>query len=336
MELTEVVTIRKILVKAPPEKEAAFNIFPFLIALSEEYPKAEINIICEEKCSLAYNFLPFKVRAFERPKDKLSLIETHHYCANLDDVFNVDLFFDLENTFNSAFMGFNFRAKERVGYEVGWNKYFLTKRFIPEQSTSIERSSLRLLESYTGKKNPELKVSRIRTEGAQVEKIEQLFKEPEPPKFIMVMLDSFKNITKQIEMWKKFFDSFHDQKFIIWSQEDEDLISEIFSSIDLGHNDLYMHRGSDTKELVYLLNKVQGVVVNDVWAEALCNYFGVSAVSLLTPEQVALPRYQYFIFKPQRFFFQANGSIKFSYLEEEREYSEMNQVVDHLHFYFKL
>lgn len=336
MELEEKIVIRKILVKAPAKKEEAFRIFPFLIALSEEYAKAEINVICEEKCSLAYNFLPFKVRSFERPKEKLTLIETHHYCANLDDVFNVDIFFDLENTFNSAFMGFNFRAKERVGYEVGWNKYFLTKKFLLEQNSSIEKSSLRLLELYTGKKFQDLKISRVRTEGKQVDKVEQLFKEPEPPKFIMIMLDNFKNITQQIEVWKKFFDSFQNQKFIIWSQEDEDLISEIFSRIDLGHNDLYIHRGSDTKELIYLLNKVQGVVVNDLWAEALCNYFGVNAVSFIINNQINLPRYQYFVFKPQRFIFQTNCPIKFSYLEEDREYFEMNQVVDHLHFYFKL
>lgn len=336
MELTDTLAILKILVKAPPLKEDVFNIFPFLMALSEEFPKAEINIICEEKCSLAFSFLPFKTRAFERPKEKLNLIETHHYCANLNDVFNIDLFFDLENSFNSSFMGFNFRAKERIGYNLGWNKHLLTKKFILEPNLNVEKSSLTLLEQYMKKSFHELKISRIKTEGSQVEKIEQLFKEVEPPKFIMVMLDNFKNVTKHIEIWKKFFDSFQNQKFIIWSQEDEALISEIFSEIDLGHNDLYIHRGSDTKELVYLLNKVQGVVLNDIWAEGLCNYFGVNAVSFIADERANLPRYQYFIFKPQRFIFQVNGSIKFSYLEEEREYAEMNQVVDHLHFYFKL
>ncbi|RPJ78001.1 MAG: hypothetical protein EHM20_04945, partial [Alphaproteobacteria bacterium] len=101
--------IRKILVKCPPGIENAFSTFPFFITLGEEYPKAEINIISEENCSLAYNFLPFKNHIFERPKEKLSFFETHHYCANLNDIFNVDLFFDLDNNFNSAFMGFNFR-----------------------------------------------------------------------------------------------------------------------------------------------------------------------------------------------------------------------------------
>lgn len=328
--------IRKILVKCPPMPDDTYNTFPFLIALSEEFPSAEINLLCEENCSLAYNFLPFKIRAFERPKEKMSLAQTHHFCANLNDVFNIDLFFDLENTFNSSFMGFNFRAKERAGYGVGWNKYFLTKNFIDPGNISIEKKALKLLELYTGKIFQDIKVSRVRNDGQQIEKIEQLFQEPEPPKFILVMLDNFKNVSKQAGMWMKFFDSFQNQKFIIWSQSDEDLISELFSSIDLGANNLYMHKGSMSKELVYLLNKVKGVVTNNFWSEGLCNYYGINSVTFFNTETIVLPEYHYFRFKPQRFFIPELGLIKYSYLEEKKDFEEMNQVVDHIHFYFKL
>lgn len=336
MEMNEeALSIKKILVKCPPALDDVFNIFPFMIALSEDFPKAEINLLCEEGTSWAFNFLPFKCRAFERPKDKLSLIQTHHFCANLHDVFNIDLFFDLENTFNSSFLGYNFRSKERVGYGVGWNKYFLTKNFLPEENISIEASSLKLLELYTDKKVENFKISRVRTEGQKVEKIDQLFQEPEPPKFIMVMLDNFKNVSAQIEMWTKFFDSFQNQKFIIWSLNDEELVDEVFAKIDLGHNNLYMHRGTNTKEMIYLLNKVVGVVTNNIWAEGLCTYFGVNSISFFTNQAAAYPRYQNFFFKPQRFFFQSN-KINYVYQEEEREFLEMNQVVDHIHFNFKL
>jgi ADP-heptose:LPS heptosyltransferase len=328
--------IRKILVKCPPKMEDSFNVFPFLIALSEEFPKAEINLICEEKCSDAFLFFPFKVRAFERPKDKLSLIQTHHYCANMHDIFNIDLFFDLENSFNSSFMGFNFRAKERVGYGVGWNKYFLTKNFMPDETATLERKCVKLLELYMDRPLRNIRVARsLDNEVQPVEKIAPLFQEPEPPKFIMVMLDNFQNVTKQIEHWKKFFDSFQNQKFVIWSQGDEDMISELFLSIDLGHNDLFMHRGKNTKEMIYLLEKVQGVVTNNLWAEGLCNYFCVNQASFIFDPTLVLPGYQYYSYKPQRFLINESG-IKFSYLDEERTMEEMNQVIDHLHFRFKL
>jgi ADP-heptose:LPS heptosyltransferase len=337
MEVKEVVpSINKILVKCPPLADDSFKAFPFLIALSEEFPAAEINLVCEVNCSMAYNFLPFKLRAFERPLDKISLIQTHHFCANFHDIFNIDLFFDLENTFNSSFMGFNFRARERVGFGVGWNKYFLTKNFVNPESLNIEKKCMELLDLYTGKNHQDTKISRVRIEGQEIEKIEQLFQEPEPPKFIMIMLDNFQNISKQIKMWTAFFDSFQNQKFIIWSQYDEDLISELFFKIDLGGNSLYMHRGSSTKELVYLLNKVKGVVTNNIWSEGLCTYFGVNAVSFFNNQTVQLPDYQYFYFKPQRFFIPDTGPIKYIYLDEDRELLEMNQIVDHIHFNFKL
>lgn len=328
--------IRKILVKCPPGMDQSFSTFPFLVTLSEEYPKAEINIICEENCSLAYNFLPFKMRFFERPKDKLSLFQTHQFCANLHDIFNVDLYFDLENTINSAFMGFNFRSKERVGYETGLNKYFLTKKFPFSAALPVEVNSLKLLELYKERNYQDVKIVRVKDEGTQVAPIEQLFKEPEPPKFIMVMLDNFQNVSKQILMWTNFFDSFQNQKFIIFSLEDEDLISELFASIDLGHNSLYMHKGSSAKEMIYLLNKVKGVVTNSLWAEGLCNYYAINALTFLSEQPASLPQYEYFRMRPQRFLIVPNEPIKFTYMEEKKEFELMNQVVDHIHFYFKL
>jgi ADP-heptose:LPS heptosyltransferase len=266
----------------------------------------------------------------------MSLVQTHHFCANLHDIFNVDLFIDLENTFNSSFMGFNFRVKERVGYGVGWNKYFLTKNYMPIGNIGIEQLSLRLLELYSHKVFADLKISRVRSEGDKVEKIEQLFLEPEPPKFIMIMLDNFQNVSKQVEVWTKFFDSFEKQKFIIWSMSDEELVSELFAKVDLGQNELFMQKQGSSKELIYLLNKVSGVVTNNLWAEGLCTYYGLNFVNFLFKESRPLPQYNHFFFKPQRMNFLEMNKIIFTSEEEVREIQEVNQVVDHLHFYFKL
>lgn len=329
-------TIRKILVKCPPGAERSFETFPFLITLSEEFPKAEISIVCEEKCSYAYNFLPVKMRFFERPRDRLSLFQTHQFCVNLHDIFNVDLFFDLENNFNSAFMGFNFRSVERVGFENGLNKYFLTKKFPLTPGLPLEVSSLKLLELYKERNFQDVRIIKSHDEGTLVEPIEQLFKEPEQPKFIMVMLDNFQNISKQIKLWSSFFDSFQNQKFVIMSLEDEDIISELFASVDLGHNSLYMHKGSNPKELIYLLNKVMGVVTNNLWAEGLCNYYGINAMTFLNVPAPVLPPFQYFRMKPQRFIFPETGPIQYTNGIDGREFELMNRVVDHIHFNFKL
>ncbi len=331
MELSDV---RKILVKMPKNNNELFETYPFLITLSEEFPKAEINLIVEDGGSAALAYLPFKVKIFERPVTKTSLIETHHYCANLNDVFNIDLFLDLENSLNSAFMGFNFRAKERVGYEVKWNKYLLTKRYPAPLGGSVEENSLKLLELYLQQNFSTVRILKDKDYGTQVEAIEALFKQVEPPKFIMIMLDNFTNVSRQIDIWKKFFDSFENQKFAIWTKEDEGVISDLFASIDLGKNNLYMHRGSDPKEMIYMLGKMQGVITNNLFAEGLCNYFGVDAFSIFESEK-DLPLYRFFKCKPRRFIVEGE-KIKFLNLEETKELSSMNELVDVLHFSFKL
>ena len=136
MEASEKLEIKKVLVKCPDGSDKAFSLFPFMEVLSEEFPGAEIFTISEESDSFAFNFLPFKVKAFERPRDKKNFLKTHQYCANLHDIFNIDVFFDLENNFNSSFMGYNFRSTHRVGYETGWNKYFLNHNFVIWNKTS--------------------------------------------------------------------------------------------------------------------------------------------------------------------------------------------------------
>lgn len=327
--------VKKILVKFPREKNDVMQCLPFIVTLSEEFPKAEINIIVEENCSLILSFLPFKMRVFERPASKLSLIETHHYCANLHDIFNIDLFMDLEGSLNSAFMGFNFRAKERVGYEIKWNKYLLTKKFPLPSNLSIEKKSMKLLELYLKKNLRDVRIAKHRETGLAIGNIEKLFQEPEPPKFILIMLDNFTNVSKQVDNWKYFFDSFQKQKFIIWSEEDQDVISDLFASIDLGHNDLFMQRGSSIKEMLYLFSKVKGVIVNNIWAEGLCNYVAIDSMSFLDKKE-NWPEYTYFRYRPQRVLFTHQAPIKYFVMDEVREMYEMNQVVDQIHLNFKL
>lgn len=336
MEINEEPSINKILVKCPPIYRDVFSAFPFLMALRESFPKAEVNLLCEESSSAAFKFLPYRVRCFERPKEKMSLIQTHHFCANLNDVFNIDLFFDLENSFNSSFIGFNLCSKERIGFGIGWNKYFYTQKISQISNVSLEEKYVGLLEFYTKNSFPDLQISSGRNEIKKVDKIEQLFKEPIPPKFIMIMLDCFKNVSNDIKTWTQFFDNFHGQKFIIWSLQDHKIISELFASIDLGHNNLYMHQGVDTEELLYLFDRVVGVVTNNVWSEGLITYFGVNSFSFLNSSVPSLPIYKKFKFKPRRFIFFDNGVIKYKYRDEEKDYSEMNQIVDHIHFQFKL
>lgn len=328
--------VKKIVIKCPREEVNVMSTLPFIVTMSEEFPKADLTLICEEGTSSLLCFLPFKVKIYERPKHKQSLMETHHYVANLQDLYNIDLFFDLENSLNSAFMGFNLRAKERIGYEVKWNKFFLTKKYPMPAKASDEIKSMKLLENYLEKDFINVKISKYKETGTQIDNIEKLFKEPEPPKFILVMVDNFNNVSAEVELWKKFFDHFQKQKFIIWSQCDENAVSDLFASIDLGHNELYTQRGCQVKEMLYLFSKVKGVITNNVVAETLCLYLGIDVLSLLTKRE-PWPHYDYFKFRSQRILIKMEEpSIEHYFYDEVRSLKDFNQIIDQIHFNFKL
>lgn len=327
--------IHKVLIKFPREKDELFQCFPFVVALSEALPKAEINIIVEEGHLPMFSFLPFKVKAFQRPKHKANLPGTHQYCANLNDIFNIDVYFDLEGSFNSAFMGFNFRAKERVGYVEGWNKYLLNRTYPPMPALDLEARSLYLLEKFTTQNFSDLKIYVRKDSSKPDEKLEALFSAPEAPKFILVMLNDFHSVVKEIEIWKQFFNCFENQNFIVYAENNQHAISEILHKMD-SKNKMYMHYGDDYLVLKYLFSKVAGVVTNNLWAEGLSIFYGVDTLSLLDKNKTH-PQYQYFRYKPNRVFHDSKKIESFKNAEgQEKSLEDINQLVDEAHFLFKL
>lgn len=327
--------VHKVLIKFPREKNDLFQCLPFLVALSEALPKAEINIIVEEGHLPMFLFLPFKVRAFQRPKHKANLPGTHQFCANLNDIFNIDVYFDLEGSFNSAFMGFNFRAKERVGYEEGWNKYLLNRTYPPMPALEYEARAIYLLEKFTTQNFSDLKIYNRRDSSKPDEKLEALFSAPEAPKFILVMLNDFHSIVKEIEIWKQFFNCFENQNFIIYSEQNQHAVSEILHKMD-SKNKMYMHYGEDHLILKYLLSKVCGVVTNNLWAEGMSVFHGVDTISILE-KGIKYPGYQYFRYKPNRVLHDTKKIENFTSAEgEDRSLEDINQLVDQIHFIFKL
>lgn len=327
--------VHKVLVKFPREKNELFQCFPFIIALSELLPKAEINIVVEEGHLPLFSFLPFKVRAFQRSKYKTNLPGTHQFCANLNDIFNVDVFFDLEGSFNSAFMGFNFRARERVGYAEGWNKYLLNRTYTPMPALDVEARAIHLLEKFTNQNLNDLRVFIRKDSSRPDEKLESLFSAPEAPKFLLVMLNDFHSVVKEIEIWKQFFNCFENQNFIIYADSNQHAISEILHKMDT-KNKLYMHYGDDYLVLKYLLSKVSGVVTNNLWAEGLSLYYGVETISILE-KNLTLPKYQYFRYKANRVLHDTKAIGTFINQDgQEKNLDDINHLVDEAHFLFKL
>ncbi len=327
--------INKVLIKFPQSKDDVFSCFPFVVALSEALPKAEIFIVVEEGVMPAFSFLPFKIKVFQRPKLKNNLPGTHQFCANLNDIFNIDVYFDLEGSFNSAFMGFNFRAKERVGFEEGWNKYLLTTKYQQMPALDLEARMIYLLEKFLNVSFSDLKIYVRKDSSKPDDKLEALFSAPEAPRFILVMLNDFHSVVKEIELWKQFFDCFENQNFIVYADSHQQAVSEILHKMD-SKNKLYMHYGDDFGVLKYLLSKVAGVVTNNLWAEGLSIFYGVDTVTLLEKDK-KYPQYFYYRYKPHRVFHDTKTLLNIvDDKAESKTIVDVNHLVDQLHLIFKL
>lgn len=265
----------KLLVKIPGGFVEALQTFPFLHYLKDQYKDLELNIICEENVSWIFNFLPFRVRTFERPADKRSMIKTHHFCANLNVVFNIDLFIDLENSLNSAFIGWHFCSKDRIGLKRKWNHYLLSHSFEMNSEPNLEQLGFDLIERYKSEKIEDYKVLRKIVETEVVdEKVEKLFKEPEPPKYILLMISNLESFLSKKDFWKDLIDQFEDQHFILWTYANEAEISDLFTSIDF-KNRIYLQKGNDVGSLLQIFTKVKAIITTEVWCEVLCSYLGL-------------------------------------------------------------
>lgn len=98
---------------------------------------------------ILFNALPFKVSAHFISDKEWTFLGIHRFAYNLYEVFNVDLYIDLESTLKSAFLGLCFRSKIKVGFANGLNRLFLNYKFNEkERAVNREFRYLNLVKLY--------------------------------------------------------------------------------------------------------------------------------------------------------------------------------------------
>lgn len=120
--------IISIAVKLPLGLQERILSFPFLHALKEAYPKSEIHLITPKENIEVLNLLPFKAYYHEiEDEDLTNIFDVHRYCANTN-IFNLDIFINLTNSFTDACLGLGLRAKKRVGFSDNWKTLVLNHK----------------------------------------------------------------------------------------------------------------------------------------------------------------------------------------------------------------
>ncbi len=201
-----------ILLKLPFDLEERILTFPFLHALSDAYPKAEIHFITPKKDVEVLNLLPFKAYYHLFDEDEIrSIFDVHPYTANLP-VYNVDLFVSLTNSFPDACLGLGLRAKKRVGFSDQWKTLVLTHKTTRPVGHHIAEDFLSLFQLTTGATAD----SRLRVTSRSLTRMPSL----PPTPYYAVNLSPLRGTMIESE-WVELLSQFEGQRIVLFASEDQ-------------------------------------------------------------------------------------------------------------------
>lgn len=317
--------MKKILVRAPDDQESVILSFSFMHALKEEYPQDQIYIIASEQAYDLYSLLPFKVFLHLFPLNKNNLPGIHHYAYNLNEVFNIDIYFDLIDDFKSTFMGFAFRAKERMGPDEGLKKYFLTKRFSPKVYSSCDLRSMDLLMSFTQKDFSQYKIF--------CSKLAYLKGIIRP--YLLLLIDDYVLDEEKRKLLLLFLNSFERQKFIFWNHEDDhyekaQVRANFYSTLvsnNANNNEYEFLKSTNYEHLSQLILASKAVFSDQNWKVQLGAYYAKDAYFWGEKKLLASP---YFKFSPSTLVMN-NDKVSVYSGESEQSFETVDALVDYLH-----
>lgn len=120
--------VKTIAVKLSSELQVRVLSFAFLHALRDQYPDADIHLICPKQGIELLNLLPFKHFYYHdfAEEEINSIFDIHRYCATVK-IYNIDLFICLTDSFLDSSLGLGLRAKKRIGFKKGFNSLVLNE-----------------------------------------------------------------------------------------------------------------------------------------------------------------------------------------------------------------
>ena len=210
-----------LVVKLPNKLSERILAFPFLHALDRYYKKRDeeaqkdeeegslkLHLVCLGEDIDSLNLLPFS--AYYHPleeEDLQSIFTVHRGCANLKLTNEINLFVSTTDSFVDASIGKNIKAKNKIGFALGKNGWFLNKKV--EKPSQVHRAEeiFELLKPITGLL-PKIPYVSSR-------KVEALVKDWNELPYVVLDLDHKDGELNGI--WKDLFELSSGKKFILMS-----------------------------------------------------------------------------------------------------------------------
>ena len=275
--------IKVIAIKLPSDLQERILTFPFLHAVSEYYPKAVLHFITPKHQVEVLNLLPFKAYYHLYNEDEMNnVFDVHRFCANAN-IYNVDLFISLTNSFVDACIGLGLRAKERVGFADNWKTIVLTKKQPRPIAHHVVEDLNQLFQLASGENFDK----RMRVLSRPLEYI--LPKEEdvtEQPPYIAINLSPLREAVIEDE-WIELVSLFSDQKIVFFASEEPVKVKVLMDSFlaRLPKTNTYVDFVYyDWIELARMLAHSAGVITYSGAAGALSAYVGARSIILYENE----------------------------------------------------
>ncbi len=266
-----------IAIKLPLDLQERILSFPFLHALSDYYPKADLHLITPKNEVEVLNLLPFKAYYHLFDEDDIkSVFDVHPYTANAA-IYNVDLFVSLTNSFPDACLGVGLRAPKRVGFSDNWKTLVFNQKTRRPVGHHVVEDQMILFELVTG--NPVDKRLRVTSRA-----LPKIILDDTP--YIALNLSPLRSGRIEDE-WVELVSKFENQKIIFFASDEQVLVKmmiDSFMNLLPKKNTYEVFYYKDWIELGRMLSFANGVITYSGACGALSSYVGTRSIILYDSE----------------------------------------------------
>jgi len=249
--------------------------FPFLHALRDFYPDAELHFITPQKNIEVLNLLPFTAFYHEFDDGEIKTVfDVHRFCAHMV-IGNVDLFISLTNSFVDGCIGIALRAKKRLGFGDGWKSLLFTEKINRPVGHHLTEDFKALYNHHTHKEvNARLRVTS--------RELPLSAPEWEDSSYIAINLSPLRE-SMIADEWRELVALFEDQHIIFFaSDETEKVLShvELFMKQLSPKNQYSFIKTGNWIEFGKLFAHSRGVITYEGAAAAVAAYTGAQTIAL--------------------------------------------------------
>lgn len=267
--------IKVIAIKLPFDLQERLLTFPFLHAIHQKYPLAEVNFITPRKDIEVLNLLPFKAFYHEFDEDELNnVFDVHRFCVHAK-IFNVDLFINLTNSFSDASIGLSLRARRRLGFTDNWKTLVLNEKTKRPTGHHLCEDFFELYKAHVNS-HVDLKLKVMSRE------LPAVVPEWDSMPYIAINLSPLKEALID-EQWMKLVYEFQGQRIIFFSSDDRERVTPLIDGFiaRLPKTNTYSYfLQKDWIELGKMLAYARGVITYEGPLASVSAYVGAKTLIL--------------------------------------------------------